>query len=828
MFRIVPATPVGRACAVTASTRTVIDKRNIEAILPLTQQQAAMLLYCGKPGIEDLGFLQVQFDLRGEFDPDIWRETWTNVIKRHESMRMSINAPEGKPAMAVCWKQVDLPWHVEDLSHLREPERLTSIEEYRRREHEQGLDLGKAPVMRVATFQLEPDCHRVLWCCHHLLLDGWSSSLVLRDAMSMYRALKSGVPATAGEPVSYRKYRGHLRGCDNLAAREYWRDQLTDIPEPLQLCRESKGGGRRLFQSESHTLSVEDSTRLQKSISARKVPAGALIRGAWAIALHQLLGREDVLFGSVVSGRGADFPGIESLVGFLANTVPTRVHVDSEASLDAWLRNLRDEQLRSQLYEDVPLAEILAESERRSFLFDHLLLIENLPPAQSETGDHLQITNYSSPVTSNFPLTVTVVPGPEWGAKMIFDTQVFEEEWIRELLHSLCELLKRMSGHSVTTVGETAVGLRFPVLPDVAETVPSPDEKEEREYTGPRNPCELELLRVWQDVLQSGPVGIHDDFFDLGGRSLQALRLFDEIHKRFDQRLPPATLLQHSTVALMARLLQQGEPESTLKCLVPIQSGSVQPPLFCIHAGGGHVLFYRDLAQALGSQYRVYGLQPVGLDGTDRPLKSVEKMASRYLEEIRLVQNRGPYYFLAHCFGASVALEMAHQLRACGEEVSNLFLLDAASPLPSAPWIDHPDRSALWNLGHVIRNSDWKRLRWAIRFHTKLSVRDFLRPYLVKWRRTEAARTAGYLEAVQQTCYRALFNYRPREYTGPVVLLRSNDNQAVQERELIEDWKAIAPNLEVEQFPFGHRSFLVQPHVRDVAAFVDSRFNQSS
>lgn len=806
-------------------TGSLSDKGNIEAILPLTRQQAAMLLFCGKPGVDDLGFLQVEFELVGDLDLVAWLEAWRELLKRHEAMRMTVQAPAGKPAMMVCLRRVEMPWRVEDLSRLAEPERSDSLEAARRREREHGLDLTVAPPMRMMVFRLAEQRHRVLWCCHHLLLDGWSASIVLRDALAFYDARKRGEPAPREAAASYRRYRQFLRERGEEKALEFWRAQLAGPPEPLLLCGNWTGRGRGNFATAALTLRSEDSVVLQEGCAVGKFTPGALIRGAWAALLGQLTGRSDVIFGAVVSGRGAAFPGIESLVGMLANTVPVRIRLEGRESCALWLRRLHEEQLRAQDFEDIPLAEVLAAAAMGRAPFDHLLVIEKLPSEKRRGDGLLQIADYGSPVTSNYPFTLVVRPGREWNLTAIFDGGNFDEAWVGDLLAALSLFLLRMAQESSRTAGQLAEDLPNPSLPVPPASASTAGMSAGEEYRAPRTRLELDLVGLWQEILQKAPIGIHDNFFDLGGSSLLALKLMDAAETRFGRRLSPATLLQHATVALMASLLEEGKQAPSFKCLVPIQTGGDRPPLFCIHAGGGHVLFYRDLAQALGADYPVYGLQPVGMDGREHPLRSVEKMASRYLEEIRLVQPCGPYALAAHCFGSAVALEMAQQLRNSGEEVSHFFLLDAVSPILPAAWVVRPDRSMLWNFRETIRASDWRKLRWAVRFHTISKARAMLGPYQAKRLPSEAERSAASLKAIQHICYHALYAYRPKEYPGPVVLLRSNDNEAVRERELIDDWKLIAPNLEVERFSFDHYSFLVQPHVREVAEFIASRID---
>jgi len=202
----------------------------------------------------------------------------------------------------------------------------------------------------------------------------------------------------------------------------------------------------------------------------------------------------------------------------------------------------------------------------------------------------------------------------------------------------------------------------------------------ERPYVAPRDTLEIELAKIWEKALRVDSIGVRDDFFELGGHSLVAGRLFATIQKSFGKNLTPTILLQAPTIEQLAALLRAGELTSRWTSLVPIQAGGSRPPLFCMHAGGGTVLFYYDLARELGPDQPVYGLQAQGLYGGLPPHAEVEEMAAHYVREIRSVEPRGPYLLTGFCFGGVLAFAVARQLRREGAEVALLSSFDGGSP----------------------------------------------------------------------------------------------------------------------------------------------------
>jgi thioesterase domain-containing protein len=221
---------------------------------------------------------------------------------------------------------------------------------------------------------------------------------------------------------------------------------------------------------------------------------------------------------------------------------------------------------------------------------------------------------------------------------------------------------------------------------------------------GPRDDVEAFLAAQWRELLGAPAVGLHDDFFELGGHSLLALRLFARIEKKFGPALPLATLFEAPTVARLAERVRGGPvaapaarpageggtppsagPPPAFAHLVRIRAGGGAAPFFCVHGAGGNVLNFRDLAQRLGPEWPVYGLQARGVDGLQEPHGSIEAMAEAYLAEVRAVQPHGPYLLGGYSGGGVIAFEMAHQLRRAGEAVAAVVLLDTFRPGVATP-----------------------------------------------------------------------------------------------------------------------------------------------
>ena len=200
-------------------------------------------------------------------------------------------------------------------------------------------------------------------------------------------------------------------------------------------------------------------------------------------------------------------------------------------------------------------------------------------------------------------------------------------------------------------------------------------------YSAPTSEVESQLASLWQELLGFTTVGIHDDFFELGGDSLTAIRLMTMIKEEFGRQFPPAVLLAKPTIHQLAKSLEQPTATVSFSPMVAIQPKGTLAPFFCVPGTGGNVLYFHDLAGCMAEYDRpFYAFQALGLDGRTPPLTRIEEIAALNVQALQEVQPRGPYHLGGHSFGSWVALEMARQLQREGHEVALVAILDTGVP----------------------------------------------------------------------------------------------------------------------------------------------------
>ena len=347
------------------------------------------------------------------------------------------------------------------------------------------------------------------------------------------------------------------------------------------------------------------------------------------------------------------------------------------------------------------------------------------------------------------------------------------------------------------------------------------------ETASPRSGVEEMLTTIWKQVLGIQQVSIHDNFFELGGHSLIAVRLFALMEKEFGKRLPLATLFQAPTIAQFAAILQT-ECASSWSSLVSIQPRGSRPPFFCVHAVGGNVLEYYDLARHLPSDQPFYGLQSRGLHAKEAPHECIDAMAAHYIKELRELQPDGPYFLGGRSLGGIIAYEMACQLRAQGHEVGLLALLDSY-PMgyerlsPNGDSLSTKARRLLKRAGAHLSNLSGLRLPEKAAYLRDKSKYGPVRVKSKIWRtiyrsyQNLGRELPRSLREVEEFNWLAAQKYRPQQYDGRVTLFwASKDLRA--KFDMIEGWMTLARyGMELHEIPGTHLDMIKEPHVGELA-----------
>jgi len=353
-------------------------------------------------------------------------------------------------------------------------------------------------------------------------------------------------------------------------------------------------------------------------------------------------------------------------------------------------------------------------------------------------------------------------------------------------------------------------------------------------FVPPSNELERQLTQIWEEVLGIKPIGIQNNFFDLGGNSLLAVQMLAEVEKQCGKNLPITTLLQSPTVEDLAKVLSTLEEQTMVGDLVPLRSSGTKPPVFCIYG----ILLYQDLVNQLDSNQPVYGvylqeevelIKTGNVDQHNSIFSSVQTIAARYLQAIRTLQPHGPYYLAGESFGGVVAFEMAQQLQAAGEEVALVALFDSKAPnsvvrMPLVQRLQlHGQMLLKQGLPYLLEKAQPVIQKVQQKFFAGRGKMLQLSTEGVPQTNSEEA-PQDIREAVRQ---RASELYFPQPYSGKMVLFYAMERDAFEgecDRDL--GWKSVAAGgLEIYDVPGDHLGILKEPNVRVLAEKLQLHLN---
>jgi amino acid adenylation domain-containing protein/non-ribosomal peptide synthase protein (TIGR01720 family) len=423
-----------------------IEARNlrddVEDIYELTPTQQGILFHNLYAPASEAYFSQLTCLVEGELDTTAFFEAWQQTVQRHAVLRTSFHWERLEKPLQVVHRQVSLPWNNLDLSALEDSEALETWRDELQQSRRRGFQTSEAPLMRWTIAYLGQARWRLNWSLHHLLLDGWSASLVLAEVLETYAALRARSKLALVRPRPFRDMVSWLQQRDVTSAEQFWREKLADFstPTPLVLGRpemESKRGPELYAEKEIY-LSTEATARLVSFAQDSQLSLNTLAQAAWTLLLGRYSGETDVVYGTIVSGRPPELDGSSEMVGLFINTVPVRVQFDESEAALSLLKRLQTILVEQDRYSHCSLAEIQSWSEVAggTALFESLLIFQNYPiqEALNKRVPGIRVAEFQVFDPNNYPLTLVVTPGEVLSLRVLYDAGRFDEDTIARLL----------------------------------------------------------------------------------------------------------------------------------------------------------------------------------------------------------------------------------------------------------------------------------------------------------------------------------------------------------------------------------------------------------
>lgn len=448
-------------------------RRDIESINYLSPLQEGLLFHAVSDAAADPYFTQTGFVVDGQLELDSFEQAWYQVVERHPILRTGFVWDGVKQPMQVARHGVRVPLQCLDWRGHHRRDRDQALARFLLEDRRTPFDLLTPPMMRLTLIRVEDQRWYFINSHHHILLDGWSVALLLREVVICYDACVQGRRPVLPPASPYAEYLTWLRTKDMDGAEAFWRAGLSGFAMPTSLPLEtphdvpSEELTSLPYAEQELRLSKAEVEVLTTAAKRRRLTVNTLAQGAWAVLLNRCTGDREVLFGATVSGRPAELPGSDAMVGLFINTLPVRVSVPSDTKLGDWLASLQEQNSLLRQYEWTPLSRIQRWSDVPGGrpLFDSIVVFESYPEDESETG---QLGLRISPLVSrrqdaeyvlttgrnNYPLSLMVEPAVEMRLILSYARERFAHEDINRLLGYYRTLLMAMAERPDVRVAE--------------------------------------------------------------------------------------------------------------------------------------------------------------------------------------------------------------------------------------------------------------------------------------------------------------------------------------------------------------------------------------
>ncbi|MGH3486992.1 MAG: amino acid adenylation domain-containing protein [Actinopolymorphaceae bacterium] len=696
--------------------------------------------------------IQLLVELSGAVDARRLQSAANSLLRRHASLRAGFHyGVDGTPVQVIA-ATVEVPWRETDAAAPSDVEQLAN--EDRRR----PFDIATPPLLRTSLLRTDADTARLVLTVHHLVVDGWSLPILVRELFTLYDDPDGASLAPAAHP---RDHLGWLAAQDGQAAVAAWQRVLSGVTEPTTLAPADVPHPERVGPPEviEHRVDPETCAGLRSVSRAYGLTLNTVLQGAWASVLATFTGRDDVVFGTTVAGRPAELPDVASMVGLFVTTIPVRVRLDRASPVRQLLARIQDTQVGLLAHQHLRLADIQraggwrggagsggagGAAGRPAELFDTLLVYENYPVGDHPTTDQLVVTGIERRDATHYPLTVTVVPhGRDLSVRLAYQPSVIGTDLVASLVRTLDGILAGIAtdphqpvgdlqpvGPGVperprptTLDGEGAAGVVGPAGVDgpagadnpVGDLAPAP-----RART-PRGPVELLLCDLFAEVLELPRVGVDDDFFVLGGHSLLAITVVSRIRRLLDAEVPIRALFDAPTVATLAAWLEQSRGGPVRPPVEPVALADRPDPLPVSYAQ--QRLWFLDQFDGPGPVYNIpIAWRLTGAVDVDILRSALADVVARH-ESLRTVfaeADGRAYQRVLPEADAMPALQVrtvddAPDSRARRERLTDAvreaarYAVDLARELPIRAWLFRtgPDTQVLLILVHHIAADEW-------------------------------------------------------------------------------------------------------------------------
>ncbi|WP_342499330.1 amino acid adenylation domain-containing protein [Bacillus sp. FSL W7-1034] len=400
---------------------------------------------------QEKGFYVEQMDMnvKGTLRSDLLEKSMNIIVERYDIFRTVFLHEKVKRPVQVVLKNRPFQLDIVDIQDLSESEQLERIDRFKQKDQLRGFDLSKDLLMRASVFQTGPSSYRWIWSYHHILLDGWCFGLVVQELFAIYHALLHDIPYRL-EPVKpYKEYIQWLEKQDKQASLEYWTQSLAGFERQSTFKEQRKQTNEHELGEIEWAMSKEETAALSELALQQNATLSSALQSIWSILLSRYQRSNDVLFGTVVSGRPADLAGVDRMVGLFINVIPRRIQLTDQMTFRSLLSETQQQSLAAEPHQYIPIYDIQAKAGQQQ-LIDHIVVFENVPAAKKDEQESLlgfTVEDMNVYEKSNYDLNLLASPGEQLQMKLAFNQRVFDPAFVHKLKDQLTLLIRGTIKH---------------------------------------------------------------------------------------------------------------------------------------------------------------------------------------------------------------------------------------------------------------------------------------------------------------------------------------------------------------------------------------------
>jgi thioesterase domain-containing protein len=767
------------------------------------------------------------YRIGGMLDPVVFNEALTTIVERHSVLRTIYDLSNPQPEQVVesvsklVFKELDSDeGSLEGV--LKDSQFLDFIEK--------PFDLEVELPIRGCLHSITAEDNVILIVIHHIAFDGWSEGLFFTELSECYARLKAGLmvehQSLGIQYIDYARWqRSFLTGPLVDALREYWDGVLSEgvhLPElPIQ-CTTLNGDS--IAASLTVEIKPEVSDVIKNKCKNLKITGFVFWFTTFQILLSKYCDQTKLSVCSPVANRNKR--ETRDLIGYFVNLIFLQTDFGNFDSFSDALKYIKSVVSGAFAHQDLPFENIVQRLKSNQGSFARVLFaFQNTPQSElTILNANVQRLDVGSG-SPDFELFISILEyDGRLRVKAEFDGGLYSQEFIATFLDHYVRLVELGAREEDFILSELHLWDEHKQLEINEQRSCRQLISQEEEVPSDRfrefNFSEAKMADIWQKFLGVRPK-LGENFFDIGGQSIVAVQVMEEVALQFGKKLPLSLFLEKGTIEDFTEAVESAKNTQKWPVIVRLRDGSSndKPIFFGVHGVGGTTIFYRAIAESMKEDFTVYGFQSLGLDGIQKPLDQVEDMAHLYLKELKKIQPKGPYIIAGYSFGGFIALEMAQQLRKQGEDIAFLGMIDAPTP-------DVANRKpSFWDIvsTHFInilneeRGKKWKyvssRLEW-LRNRGKAKKTDYEN-------QVQKENPGIKMFRVLNPNYRASERYLAKPYEGAISVFRAKTQTTRCAKFSDLGWSKYSSDVDVYDVPGGHYTMIKEPNVKHLALSID-------